>query len=51
MEISKNTFGENFPDDLRFSHHDDSPKNYYIAYAFGTGQSPSTMMDYRSYFG
>ena len=51
MEMAKNTFGENFPDDLRFSHHDDSPKNYYIAYAFGTGQSPFPMMDYRSYFG
>ena len=51
LEMAKNTFGDKFPEDLRFSHHDNSPKNYYIAYAFGTGQSPFPMMDYRTYFG
>lgn len=46
---SQKEFGENFPADLRFSHHDTAPDHYYIVYDFGLGESPFPMMDYRSY--
>ncbi len=48
---SRKEFGDNFPADLRFSHHDAAPDHYYIVYDFGLGESPFPMMDYRSYFG
>lgn len=48
---AKQEFGDKFPEDLRFSHHDNAPENYYIAYAFGLGKTPFPMLDYRSYFG
>lgn len=36
--------------DLRFSHHDNSPDNYYILYSFAEGQDPFPKFDYRTYF-
>ena len=51
LENAKKELGENFPADLRFSHHDSAPDHYYIAYAFTTGTSPFPMLDYRSYVG
>ena len=49
QEQAKATFGDDFPEDLRFSHHDVSPKGYYIVYAFGKGRDPFPMLDFRSY--
>ncbi len=43
-------FGADFAPELRFSHHDASPEGYYMVYAFGEGQDPFPMLDYRSYF-
>ncbi len=43
-------FGAGFDPELRFSYHDEAPKGYYILYAFGEGQDPFPMIDYRSYF-
>lgn len=46
---ARSEFGEEFPEDLRFGYHS-SGKNYYIIYAFGNGQDPFPMLDYRTYF-
>ena len=43
--------GDSFPPELRFSHHDAAPQNYYIVYTWGEGQMPFPMFDYRSYVG
>ncbi len=43
-------FGAEFDPELRFSYHDESPNGYYILYAFGEGQDPFPMLDYRTYF-
>ncbi len=51
QEQAKATFGDDFPEDLRFSHHDSAPKGFYIVYAFGRPRDPFTMLDYRSYIG
>lgn len=49
LSESKNVLGENFPKELRFSHHDDAAKDYYIVYSFAEGQMPWPMLDFRSY--
>ncbi len=43
-------FGAGFEPELRFSYHDEAPNGYYIVYAFGEGQDPFPMLDYRTYF-
>lgn len=49
LSDSKSVLGENFPSDLRFGHHDDAAKGYYIVYSFAEGQMPFPMCDFRSY--
>lgn len=48
---AQSTFGSDFPAELRFSYHDKSPEHYYVVYAFGKGEEPFPMLDYRSYIG
>ena len=43
------TFGSDFPKELRFSHHDSSPDGFYIVYAFGEGNDPFPLLDFRAY--
>lgn len=48
---AEDTFGSDFPKELRFSHHDSAPDGFYIVYAFGKGKDPFPLLDYRAYFG